>query len=438
MDKGRNTKLAICSALTALAAGALLASGVVASLAAVTTPILLAACLGLGAALGCGLSAACTRQRSRDARDEEISALRERLEKISRNLVHLNIFGETLADSPDVEVLLARMLPAVVRTFGAEWGLLLLVDADGRLREFSGPGCVPPQAAAALRHAMAAEQPVCFPHPQGEPSPLPAHLLVGGLGSLLGVPLVSAGGVSGALGVGMRESNEFSQRDEIVLSTIAAQIAMAVENAAAYSKLEMSYLATVSALACAMEASDEYTADHSETIAGMAVEVGAQLGCSEVDLGQLRFAALLHDIGKLGVPEAVLHKVAALTDAEAAAIARHTVIGEHIVSQASYLQPVPALVRAAHERWDGLGYPDGLAGEQIPLLSRIVFVCDAFHAMTSDRPYRRALSRSEALEELRAQAGRQFDPAVVEAFIRVLPAVSHHAKSAATVGTVAS
>jgi GAF domain-containing protein len=438
MHKGRDTTFAICTLLAALAAAALLAYVVVASLAAVTTLILLAACLGLGAALGWGPSAVSARQRSRDARNEEISALRERLEKVSQNLVHLNLFGETLADSPDVEVLLARMLPAVVRTFGAEWGLLLLAGADDRPREFSGPGRVPPAAAAVVEHAMATGQPVCFPHPQGEPSPLPAHLLVGGLGSLLGVPLVSAGGVSGALGVGMRELNEFSQRDELVLSTIAAQIAMAVENAATYHKLEKSYLATVSALACALEASDEYTADHSATIAGMAVEVGVRLGCSEAELCQLRFAALLHDIGKLGVPEAVLHKAAALTDAEAAAVARHTVIGERIVSHSAYLQPVAALVRAGHERWDGLGYPDGLAGEQIPLLSRIVFVCDAYHAMTSDRPYRRALSRSEALGELRAQAGRQFDPAVVKAFTRALPAVSRHPESAATVGTAAS
>jgi HD-GYP domain-containing protein (c-di-GMP phosphodiesterase class II) len=153
----------------------------------------------------------------------------------------------------------------------------------------------------------------------------------------------------------------------------------------------------------------------------MAVVVGAELGFDEAELRRLRCAGLLHDIGKIGVPQPVLHKNAALSPGDAARMADHTIIGERIVSQAEYLRPVAPLVRASHERWDGHGYPDGLAGEEIPLASRIVFVCDAFHAMTSDRPYRRALPVTEALDELQAQAGRQFDPRVVDAFVRVLP-----------------
>ena len=151
------------------------------------------------------------------------------------------------------------------------------------------------------------------------------------------------------------------------------------------------------------------------------------LGLTEQQLHELEFAAVLHDVGKIGVPAHILNKTGRLTEAEFAMITQHTVIGERIVSRIEYLRPLGPIIRAAHERWDGLGYPDGLAGEAIPLESRIVFVCDAFHAMISDRPYRARLSEDEALEELRANAGSQFDPAVVSAFVETQPAAGRAA-----------
>lgn len=384
--------------------------------------LLLIASVGLAGASAYGVSAATLRRTRPAARGPAIEDLSARVDSLSQCLVHLNVFGETLADTPDVQTLLARMVPMVERTFDADWGLLHLLDDDGSGRVVGANDAVPPLAAVAVRHVLATAQPVCVPHPQGQTSPLDAELgAASGSGSLVAVPLVSAGRVTGALAVGTRERREYTQLDTSVLSTIAAQIAVAVENAATYRKLEDSYLATVSALASAMEASDEYTADHAETIARMAVEVGGQLGLDETELRQLHYAGLLHDIGKIGVPDPVLNKEGILTPGEAARMAEHTVIGERIVAQADYLRPVAPLVRAAHERWDGRGYPDGLAGENIPLASRIVFVCDAFHAMTSDRPYRRAMTVADAVTELRAQSGRQFDPRVVAAFAQALP-----------------
>ncbi|HSL94646.1 MAG TPA: HD domain-containing phosphohydrolase [Thermoleophilia bacterium] len=392
-----------------------------ASLTAERATTLLVVVMGLAAVSAYALSVATARRSGRAEPAAEIDELSDRVESLSQCLVHLNVFGETLADTPDVQTLLGRMIPMVERTFDADWGRLHLVADSGGVRVVGARDGIPASAAVALRHVLASAQPVCLPHPQGETSPIAPDIAVDDAGSVMAVPLICGGRVTGALAVGARERREFSQRDTGVLSTIAAQIAVSVENAANYRKLEESYLATISALASAMEANDEYTADHAETISRMAVAVGAELGLDEAELRRLRCAGLLHDIGKIGVPQPVLHKNAALSPGDAARMAEHTVIGERIVSRAEYLRPVAPLVRASHERWDGHGYPDGLAGEEIPLASRIVFVCDAFHAMTSDRPYRRALPVTEAVDELQAQAGRQFDPRVVDVFVRVLP-----------------
>ena len=143
----------------------------------------------------------------------------------------------------------------------------------------------------------------------------------------------------------------------------------------------------------------------------------------ETALRELRLAAVFHDIGKIAVPEAILNKPGPLAPDERAVLERHTIVGEQILAPVEFLASVRPLVRHEHERWDGAGYPDGLAGEAIPLGSRIILACDALHAMTSDRPYRRALPLDAAIGELRRHAGTQFDPRVVEALLGVLAPV---------------
>ena len=145
--------------------------------------------------------------------------------------------------------------------------------------------------------------------------------------------------------------------------------------------------------------------------------LGRRLGLDDDALEELRRAADLHDIGKAAIPDAILNKPGPLTDEEWTFMFRHTIAGERILSTAPDLIPVAKIVRSINERWDGTGYPDGLAGEAIPLGSRIIFVCDAFDAMTSERPYYRARGTDEALGELTRGAGTQFDRQVVEAFI---------------------
>jgi HD-GYP domain-containing protein (c-di-GMP phosphodiesterase class II) len=160
--------------------------------------------------------------------------------------------------------------------------------------------------------------------------------------------------------------------------------------------------------------------DHHNHVAELARATGGRLGLMHQALDEVARAAELHDIGKMAVPDAILDKPGPLDEDEWAFMRRHTLIGESILSASPALVPVAKIVRASHERFDGAGYPDGKAGNEIPLGARIVAVCDAYDAMTSDRSYRSAMSREAAIEELRRASGAQFDPAVVEAFISAI------------------
>jgi hypothetical protein len=175
------------------------------------------------------------------------------------------------------------------------------------------------------------------------------------------------------------------------------------------------YRASFVALATAIEARDGYTGQHSEQTVELVTRVAEALDLTGDEVSEVKTAALLHDVGKIGIPDDVLHKAGPLDEAEWEVMRRHPEIGERILRAVPGLDGVARAVRHEHERWDGGGYPDRLAGEQIPLASRIVLVCDAFHAMTSDRPYRTRMTEAAALAELRRCAGSQFDPRVVEA-----------------------
>jgi HD-GYP domain-containing protein (c-di-GMP phosphodiesterase class II) len=210
---------------------------------------------------------------------------------------------------------------------------------------------------------------------------------------------------------------EFSERKMRLLSGVAHQARLAIDNACSYENLERTFLSTVESLANALEAKDEYTGDHARALAEMALAVGAEVGLSGERLKMLELAALFHDIGKIGVPSEIIRKPGPLSAVEKTIVRRHPEIGEQILAPVPFLQPIRHMIRACHERWDGKGYPDGLTGEGIPLEARIVFVCDAYHAMTTDRPYRSALPENEAVRRLRRGAGRQFDPHIVHAFV---------------------
>lgn len=173
----------------------------------------------------------------------------------------------------------------------------------------------------------------------------------------------------------------------------------------------------IEALAMALAERDPYTADHSESIVDLSGEVARNLGLPADEIDRIRAAALLHDIGKVAIPDAILHKPGKLDDDEWQLMLQHPVVGERILRAVPGLGSIARIVRHEHERWDGGGYPDGLAGEAIPIGSRIILACDAYHAMTSDRPYRAAMPHGDAVRELSKSAGTQFDPQVTEALI---------------------
>jgi diguanylate cyclase (GGDEF)-like protein len=178
--------------------------------------------------------------------------------------------------------------------------------------------------------------------------------------------------------------------------------------------------ASVQALAAAIEARDSYTAEHSDEVVRLAKGVALIMGMSAHVVERIADGALLHDVGKLGVPPEILSKPGTLSADEWTLMAEHPLIGERILRRTPELAGLAPIVRHEHEHWDGSGYPDGLAGQRIPLASRIILACDAYHAMVTPRPYRAALSREEAVAELEANAGRQFDPDVVAALLDLL------------------
>jgi diguanylate cyclase (GGDEF)-like protein len=177
------------------------------------------------------------------------------------------------------------------------------------------------------------------------------------------------------------------------------------------------YRAVVRSLAAAIEARDGYTGGHSDEVQRLSTAVARRLGLERAEIEEIRTVALLHDVGKIGIPDHVLHNPDPLTREEWAVMRQHPVIGERILEPLPGLAQVARAVRHEHERWDGTGYPDGLAGEEIPLAARVVLACDAYHALVSDRPYRSALGRDDALSELEFCSGTQFDPAVIEALV---------------------
>jgi putative nucleotidyltransferase with HDIG domain len=203
---------------------------------------------------------------------------------------------------------------------------------------------------------------------------------------------------------------------ELVVAQTAALLAQ-FEHADATERV---YRETLASLADALEAKDAWTSDHTNEVARLAVDVGRVLGVDDDDLRTVELGALLHDIGKIAVPESILRKPGPLTDEEWEVMRRHPEAGERVLAPISSLREVLPVVRGSHERWDGQGYPDGLAGDAIPLGARIVAVCDAYCAMTEQRPYRSSLSPVEAASELRANAATQFDPDCVDAFLRVI------------------
>ena len=255
---------------------------------------------------------------------------------------------------------------------------------------------------------------------EGEHADAAAVPAPGGVGwpDLALAPLRTEGKLDGFISVRDPLDGEHSSEELLrLLGGISHQASVALERARSFENLEHTFVSTVEALANALEANDEYTSSHTRSITDMALKVAGELGFDAPALKRVELGALFHDIGKIGVPTSILLKPGPLTPEERKIIELHPELGERILEPIDRLAEVRGIVRSCHERWDGDGYPDGKAGDEIPIESRIIFVCDAFHAMTTDRPYRKRLPVEEACRRLRQAAGTQFDPAVVDVFL---------------------
>jgi HD-GYP domain-containing protein (c-di-GMP phosphodiesterase class II) len=211
--------------------------------------------------------------------------------------------------------------------------------------------------------------------------------------------------------------NQFSEQDMETLVAVAATAAMAIENSRLHQSVLDGYKSTIKALAAAIDAKDPYTRGHSQRVVEYALLTGKALSLSSEDLEVLEYAGILHDVGKIGIPENILGKPEALTDEEYIIIKRHPIISSDIIADIPFLNDAISLVLHHHERYDGKGYPDGLKGELIPLGARILAVADAFDAMTTDRPYRKAMNKKEAIQQLHLCSGSQLCPTTVTAFV---------------------
>jgi diguanylate cyclase (GGDEF)-like protein len=233
------------------------------------------------------------------------------------------------------------------------------------------------------------------------------------------VPLVVGSRAWGAIHC-MAGKRPLDDIDVELIASVGDHLSAAIRTGDLYDQLTQSMIGTAEALAAALEAKDSYTADHARSIAELAVAVGRELNLSGSAIDDLRYGGIFHDVGKIAIPDAMINKPGPLTDEEFEVIKQHPAIGAEILAPVPFMYGVRTIVRHAHEHFDGSGYPEGLTGAQIPLGARIVLAVDAYHAMTSDRPYRKAMSHQEAVLELEQNAGTQFDPEVVEALVAVL------------------
>ncbi|MEN8149721.1 MAG: HD domain-containing phosphohydrolase [Planctomycetota bacterium] len=269
-------------------------------------------------------------------------------------------------------------------------------------------------------HALLDRRPVLVPDASRDPRLSPEELATFGSGSLLAVPVVSKESVLGVLMVSRETTREaLGDAERDLLGLIGMDLAVALDNVRLFKENEQTYIEILAMLVESMEARDLYLRRHSERVMMKARVVAKALNLSPFEQEILETGARLHDIGKVGIPDDILKKPGRLTDEEMDEMRSHPVIGDRIVQPHGKLKLAKPIIRHHHEHWDGGGYPDGLAGEEIPLHAQIVTIVDAFDALTSDRSYRGAMSREKALSIIENDKGTHFGPLPTEVFLEI-------------------
>jgi len=367
----------------------------------------------------------------------EISRLNTDLRRRLSTLTALHAIDDAITGSVDLRLTLGVVLDQVTALLGVDAAAVLLYEDASMSLEL---------AASRGFHAAATEWPrvrlgegpvgravlerttleLGDPRRVEEMLAHSPELLRAGFGHAIVVPLIAQGAAQGALLLLHRRRVDLTEDRTQIIDSLAIQTAIAIQSATLFQglqrsnvELRLAYDTTIEGWANALDLKDEETHGHSQRVTNMTVELARSMGLSEDELVHIRRGALLHDIGKMGVPDAILLKPGELDEGERRIMQRHTTHAYELLSPIGFLRPAVDIPYCHHERWDGSGYPRGLAGEQIPLAARIFAVVDVFDALSSDRPYRKAWDPERVRQHLQQGAGTHFDPRVVRAFMEL-------------------
>jgi HD-GYP domain-containing protein (c-di-GMP phosphodiesterase class II) len=239
--------------------------------------------------------------------------------------------------------------------------------------------------------------------------------------SLICAPLMIRNSILGILSIRKKKNREvFNKKDLHHILSLTKRASLNLENKILYESIYSNIMDTMKSLISSIQARDHYTEEHSQRVTDEAVRLAASMNCSEKDIESLKIAGVLHDVGKIAVPDSILLKPGKLTDEEYLIIQNHSTIGENIVKPLILLDKERRIIQCHHERWDGRGYPLGLKGTDIPYLARLLTIADSYDAMTNTRPYRAAMPKEKAIEELVNNKNTQFDPDIVDAYVKIL------------------
>ena len=369
-----------------------------------------------------------TKTQSKETADElllRLALTERRLSQSSQKLDARNLelsaiyrLSETIGSERQIDRLCASTADEIRRTLGAATVCILLLD------EISGDLVTTASTSASrvsayhprlrpgdglLWQVMKSGKPFWVSGQQADGTP-----------TGIAVPIRTRGKTIGMIHVsGKLNGRAFSVRERYLLIGIANQTAVALDNATLFHDLENLFVGIAWSFAAALDAKSPWTAGHSKRVTQYSVAIAEGLGHDPEFLNSVQTCGLLHDIGKIGIPEKILDKTGAITLQERKAITEHAVKGAKILEHIDSFQPLLPGIRHHHERWDGQGFPDMLSADEIPMIARILAVADTYDAMTSDRPYRRKRNRVDAISEIEQCSGSQFDPQVVKAFIEV-------------------
>lgn len=367
-----------------------------------------------------------------------IADLAGELEQKNSNLEHaigrlstIYKIGLAINSTMDIDRLFNQIVRSTTTTLNAHIGYIILYDKELRtlnVTNLIGNGkLIAPKKAISMKESSVSTWVINNRKPLliSDINLAPQFARFSELGyerkTLICAPLMVMDEIIGTISVvNKNDDSQFFQDELEMLTTIAAQAAIAIKNATLYDEQQQTYLNTIQALVTAIEASDSYTKGHSERVTRYSVEIGRQCNLSSDRLQILERAAILHDIGKIGIDLSLLHKEGKLSARDIGELQMHPVIGMKILEPIEFLKDVRTCIGQHHERYDGMGYPNRIKHSDQLLESRIIGVADAFDAMTSDRPYRKALSLDVAITELAENSGTQFDPAIVKIFTAIL------------------